>query len=60
MFSTRVEAEAVKSRSVGDLVNNLFGGDPMSLMLHLADGKRLKDSDIKQLKQLLEDKEEES
>ena len=54
LFSTLVEADSVKSRSVKDLVNNLFGGDPLSLVLHLAGDKKLKASEIKKLKALLE------
>lgn len=58
LFSAAVQREQVIKRSVGDFVQRLFGGDPIPLMLHLADHSELKTEDIDRLKKLLEKQDE--
>lgn len=53
VFSAAVKREEVIERTVGDFVARLFGGDPLPLMLHLADHSRLKAEDIERLKKLI-------
>jgi len=43
----------VISRTVGDFVDRLFGGDPLPLILHLAEDVELKDEEIKRLQALI-------
>ena len=52
-FSAAVKREDVIKRTVGDFVERLFGGDPLPLMLHLADHSELKETDIQKLKNLI-------
>jgi len=54
VFSAAVKPEDVIKRTVGDFVERLFGGDPLPLMLHLADQSELEPADIKRLKKLIE------
>jgi len=54
LFSAAVEPERVIRRTVGDFVERLFGGDPLPLMLHLADQSKLKPEDIERLKKLIQ------
>ena len=54
VFSAAAKKEEVIERTVGDFVKRLFGGDPMPLMLHLADQSELEPADIKRLKKLIE------
>ena len=54
VFSAAAKQEDVIKRTVGDFVERLFGGDPLSLMLHLADQSELEPADIKRLKKLIE------
>jgi len=54
VFCPSARREAVVKRIVGDLVERLFGGDPVPLLLHLADRSRLNAEDIKRLKELLD------
>lgn len=53
LFSSAVKSESVVSRTVNDFVQRLFGGDPMPLMLHLADQAELSPAEIARLKKLL-------
>ena len=53
VFSPAAEREEVIRRTVGDFVDRLFGGDPVPLMLHLADHSKLDTDDIKRLKKLM-------
>ena len=50
VFSPAAEREEVIRRTVGDFVDRLFGGDPVPLMLHLADHSKLDADDLKRLK----------
>ena len=54
LFSAAVKREEVIKRTVGDFVERLFGGDPLPLMLHLADHSEFSGEDIKRLKKLIE------
>jgi predicted transcriptional regulator len=53
LFSAAVKRDEVIKRTVGDFVNRLFGGDPLPLILHLADHSELEADDIKRLKKLI-------
>ena len=50
VFSPAAEREEVIRRTVGDFVDRLFGGDPVPLMLHLADHSKLDADNLKRLK----------
>ncbi|MGB2853228.1 MAG: BlaI/MecI/CopY family transcriptional regulator [Dehalococcoidia bacterium] len=52
VFSAAVEREHVISRSVGDFLDRLFGGDPIPLVQYLAEHGRIDADDIEELKQL--------
>jgi BlaI family transcriptional regulator, penicillinase repressor len=54
LFSAAVKREQVIKRTVGDFVERLFGGDPLPLMLHLADHSDLKAKDLDDFKKLIE------
>ena len=56
LFSAALKPEDVIKRTVGDFVMRLFGGDPLPLMLHLADHSKLKADDIERLKKLIRKK----
>jgi BlaI family transcriptional regulator, penicillinase repressor len=58
LFSAAVKRDEVIKRTVGDFVNRLFGGDPLPLMLHLADHSELDAGDIKRLKKLIKKQDE--
>ncbi len=53
VFCPAVNREEVISRTVGDFVERLFGGDPVPLMLHLANDSKLDADEIKRLKKLI-------
>ena len=55
LFSPAVKREDVIRRTVGDFVDRLFGGDPVPLLMHLADHSKLKGEDIKRLQKLIEE-----
>ena len=55
VFSPATDREEVISRTVGDFVDRLFGGDPLPLMLHLAEQGDLDAKDIERLKELIDD-----
>jgi BlaI family transcriptional regulator, penicillinase repressor len=55
LFCPTVKREDVIRRTVGDFVDRLFGGDPVPLMMHLADHSKLKGADIQRLKKLIEE-----
>lgn len=56
VFLPIARREDVVRKSVAELVDRLFGGDAMPLMLHLVDRSKLSDQDIERLKSLLADK----
>ena len=53
-FRPAAKREDVVRRTVGDFVDRLFGGDPVPLMLHLADRSGLRDEEIRRLKKLID------
>lgn len=53
VFRPAVRREAVVQRSVGDFVDRLFGGDPVPLLLHLADRADLSADDVRRLRRIL-------
>ena len=54
VFRPAAKREEVIKRTVGDFVDRLFGGDPIPLMLHLADRSKLTDDDIERLRKLID------
>jgi predicted transcriptional regulator len=58
VFSAAVKREKVIKQTVVEFVERLFGGDPVPLMLHLADCSDLKPEDIKRLKKSIQEKAE--
>jgi predicted transcriptional regulator len=58
VFSAAVKQEKVIKQTVLEFVERLFGGDPVPLMLHLADCSDLKPEDIKRLKKSIQEKAE--
>ena len=56
VFSAAVKRDDVVKRTVGDFVERLFGGDPLPLMMHLADESELDSADIERLKKLIKKK----
>jgi predicted transcriptional regulator len=57
LFCPTAKREEVIKRTVSDFVDRLFGGDPVPLMIHLADHSKLNDEDVKRLKKLIEESE---
>jgi predicted transcriptional regulator len=55
VFCPAAKREDVIKRSVHDFVNRLFGGDPVPLLMYLADHSKLKGEDIQRLTKLIED-----
>lgn len=53
LFSAAIKRDEVVKRTVGDFVERLFGGDPLPLLLHLADQADLNATDIEHLKNLI-------
>ena len=54
VFRPAARREEVIKGTVGDFVDRLFGGDPVPLMLHLADSSELSDEDVERLRKLLD------
>jgi BlaI family penicillinase repressor len=57
VFSEATNKEEVISRTVGDFLSRLFGGDPMPLVQHLAQHGKLTQADIDQLQTLVNEEE---
>ena len=53
VFIPVASRKEVIARTVGDFVDRLFGGDPLPLMLHLAEDADLEDDEIKRLQSLI-------
>ena len=53
-FRPAVNREDVIHRTVRDFVDRLFGGDPVPLMMHLADHSKLTGEDVNRLKKLID------
>lgn len=54
IFSAVAKKDEVISRTVGDFVNRLFGGDPLPLVQYLAEHGKITRQDIDRLKDLIE------
>lgn len=54
VFRPAVKREHVIKRTVSDFVDRLFGGDPVPLLLHLANHSDLDADEIERLKKLIE------
>ena len=52
VYTPAVKKEEVISRTIGDLVQRLFGGNPVPLMQHLAMHSEISDEDIEKLREL--------
>ncbi|HIJ54248.1 MAG TPA: BlaI/MecI/CopY family transcriptional regulator [Planctomycetes bacterium] len=52
VFFGAVKSEKVIKRSVNDFLDRLFGGDPVPLMLYLAEHGKIDADDIEELKRL--------
>ena len=53
VFHAAAEREAVIKRTVRDFVDRLFGGDPVPLMMHLANHSDLSAEDMDRLERLI-------
>ena len=53
VFSPAIKPERVISKTVGDLLNRLFGGDAVPLLLHLAKDQKIGQDDLQRLQELL-------
>ena len=53
LYHSAIRKDDVIRRTVGDFVERLFGGDPVPLMLHLAQRGDLRPEDIERLKKLV-------
>jgi BlaI family penicillinase repressor len=52
VYAPAAKKEEVIRRTIGDLVERLFGGNPVPLMQHLAQHSGITDEDIERLKEL--------
>ena len=56
VYVATAKKEEVIKRTIGDLVQRLFGGNPVPLMQHLALHSEISDEDIEKLKDLAKKK----
>ena len=56
VYVPAAKEEDVIRRTIGDLVERLFGGNPVPLMQHLAQHSGITDADIERLKELAKKK----
>ena len=56
VYTPAVKKEDVINRTIGDLVQRLFGGNPVPLMQHLALHSEISDEDIEKLRDLAKKK----
>jgi len=56
VYAPAAKKEDVITRTIGDLVERLFGGNPVPLMQHLAQHSGITDEDIERLKDLAKKK----
>ena len=56
VYTPAVKKEEVINRTIGDLVQRLFGGNPVPLMQHLALHSEISDEDIERLRELAKKK----
>ena len=56
VFHPTIQKEKVISKTIGDLVKNFFGGKATPLLMHLVDKEDITHSELKKLKQIIEEK----
>lgn len=56
LFYAAVDPSEVKSRCIDDVVQKLFAGDPMSLMVHFAEHGKIEAAGVERLKKLIKKK----
>ncbi len=56
VFYAAAKREEVISRSVGDFVNRLFGGDPVPLVQYLAEHGDVSEADIERLREIIKNR----
>ncbi len=56
VFYAAVKRQEVISRSVGDFINRLFGGDPVPLVQYLAEHGAVSEADIERLREIIKNK----
>ena len=56
VYTPAAKKEEVINRTIGDLVQRLFGGNPVPLMQHLALHSEISDEDIEKLRDLAKKK----
>ncbi len=54
VFLAAANKDEVISRSVGDFLNRLFGGDPVPLVQYLAEHGKITQADIERLQKLID------
>jgi len=54
VFASTVKQDTVINRSISELLERLFSGDPMLLMQHLAKHRKLNAQDIERLKEMVD------
>ncbi|MDG2389770.1 MAG: BlaI/MecI/CopY family transcriptional regulator [Planctomycetaceae bacterium] len=59
-YRPKVKPRTVIRETVDDLVDRLFGGDKLTLMRHLIEDQSLSESDVEQLRGMLDRMEENS
>jgi predicted transcriptional regulator len=57
IYTARVRPAQVIRETIGDLIERLFGGDPLPLMEHLISKHRLSDEDLEKLRMLIDQSE---
>jgi BlaI family penicillinase repressor len=57
VYAPAAKKEAVITRTISDLVERLFGGNPVPLMQHLAQHSGITDEDIERLRELAKKKQ---
>ena len=60
VYSPRVQPSTVIRETVGDLVDRLFDGEALPLLLHLIEDRGITSEEFQQLKQLLSQLEDQS
>ena len=60
VYSPKVRSTTVIRETVEDLIDRLFGGEPLPLMQHLIEDRGVTAKEISQLRRLLDRLEEES
>ncbi len=60
VYAPKVKPRTVISESITDLVDRLFGGDSLPLMRHLIEERAISDSDLAELRALLDRLEKEN